>query len=86
MKRPAVPKPSTQWGHNPIDAFLVAKMESAGLTPSSPADPAQLIRRAYYDLTGLPPSPEAVAAFVADPSANAWKQVIDELLDSPHYG
>ncbi len=86
VKRPAVPKPSTQWGHNPIDAFLVAKMESAGLTPSSPADPAQLIRRAYYDLTGLPPSPEAVAAFVADPSANAWKQVIDELLDSPHYG
>ena len=75
-----------QWGEQPIDAFLLAAIENAGLKPVGPADPVALIRRAYYDLTGLPPSPEAVAAFVADHSPAAYERLIDQLLDSPHYG
>jgi mono/diheme cytochrome c family protein len=71
---------------NPIDAFLLAKMKSKGVKPSPRADRRTLIRRAYLDLTGLPPTPEEVAAFVKDSAPGAWERLIDRLLESPHYG
>src|SRR5713101_5892413 len=74
------------WVKYPIDAFILAKLEAKGLTPATPADKVALIRRAYYDLTGLPPSPEEVDRFVKDSSPNAYEQLIDRLLESPHYG
>jgi mono/diheme cytochrome c family protein len=74
------------WGANPIDAFLLARMKAKGLKPSPRADRRTLIRRAYLDLTGLPPGPEEVEAFVKDSSPGAWERLIDRLLASPHYG
>jgi len=78
---PAVP----QAARNPIDAFLLVQLEKAGLKPALPASRQTLIRRVYFDLTGLPPSPEEVAQFVADRSADAWPKLIDRLLESPAY-
>ncbi len=87
VKRPAVPVVADPTGvRTPIDAFIVAKLEAKGLKPAKPADKAVLVRRAYYDLLGLPPTPEEVDAFVADPSPDAWEKLIDRLLASPHYG
>jgi len=71
---------------NPIDAFLLAKLEGKGLTYSADIDRATLIRRAYFDLIGLPPEPAAVQAFLDDSRSNAYELLIDELLKSPHYG
>ena len=71
---------------NPIDRFVLAKLEAKGLKPAPPADRRTLIRRAYFDLIGLPPTPEEADAFVTDKSPNAWEKVIDGLLASPHYG
>ncbi len=85
--RPVVPTvKNRQWVRNEIDAFVLSKLESSGLQPSAPADARTLIRRVYYDLTGLPPSPEEVAAFVRNPSNAAYEKLIDKLLASPHYG
>ncbi|MBI1371649.1 MAG: DUF1549 domain-containing protein [Phycisphaera sp.] len=88
LSRPAVPpvKDTQHWARTPIDRFILAKLESAGIAPSRPADRRVLIRRAYFDLIGLPPTPEQVDAFINDPAPNAWEKVIDELLASPHYG
>ncbi len=87
VQRPALPAVTLEpWSGNPIDRFILAQLESAGLTPAPPADPATLLRRIYYDLTGLPPSPEQVRRFLAAPSAKAYEKVIDELLASEHYG
>lgn len=74
------------WVVNDVDRFILAGFKEAGLRPSSPADPATLIRRVYLDLIGLPPSPEAVEAFVSDPSTRAYEKMVDDLLQSPHYG
>ncbi|MEO8372809.1 MAG: DUF1549 and DUF1553 domain-containing protein, partial [Candidatus Solibacter sp.] len=74
------------WAKNPIDAFLLAGLKKAGLKPAPPADRATLIRRVTFDLTGLPPTPQEVDAFLADKSADAWEKVVDRLLASPHYG
>jgi hypothetical protein len=71
---------------NEIDAFVFARLEAAGLSPAPVADKHTLVRRAYFDLLGLPPSPEQVRAFVEDKSPDAWIQLIDRLLQSPHYG
>jgi mono/diheme cytochrome c family protein len=71
---------------NPIDAFLIAAMKAKGLSPSPQADRRTLIRRAYLDLTGLPPSPEEVESFVKDSAPDAWERLVDRLLASPHYG
>jgi mono/diheme cytochrome c family protein len=71
---------------NPIDRFLLAKLEERRLTFSLPTDRRTLIRRAYFDLVGLPPTFEEVEAFVADPSPDAYEKLIDKLLASPHYG
>ena len=74
------------WAHNPIDKFILAGLEAKGMSPSDYADRRTLIRRASFDLVGLPPSPEEVDAFLKDKSPNAWEKVIDRLLSSPHYG
>jgi mono/diheme cytochrome c family protein len=75
-----------EWNKNPIDGFLIASMKAKGLKPSVRADRQTLIRRAYLDVTGLPPSPEEVAAFEKDKSPNAWEKLVDKLFASPHYG
>jgi uncharacterized protein DUF1553/uncharacterized protein DUF1549/cytochrome c len=85
--RPALPTVhNKEWLKNGIDAFVLARLESEGLTPSPTAERATLIRRATLDLTGLPPSLEEVDAFLADKSPDAYDKVVDRLLASPHYG
>jgi mono/diheme cytochrome c family protein len=87
VRRPPVPVPRHRdWVRNPIDAFVLHRLEAAGLSPAPPASRQVLIRRAYYDLIGLPPSPEEVRAFLADRSSEAWEKVVDRLLASPQYG
>src|SRR5436305_74912 len=67
----------TAWAHNAIDQFILAKLESKGIEPSRPADKITLLRRATFDLIGLPPTPEEISAFVADRSPDAFNKVID---------
>jgi Protein of unknown function (DUF1553)/Protein of unknown function (DUF1549)/Planctomycete cytochrome C len=74
------------WPERDLDRFVLARLEQKGLKPSAPADRRTLIRRVYFDLIGLPPSPDEVEAFVNDTSKNAFATVVDRLLDSPHYG
>jgi len=74
------------WATSPVDLFVLARLEQHGLTPVEPIDRRTLIRRATLDLLGLPPTPEEVAAFVDDPSPNAFATVVDRLLASPRYG
>ena len=74
------------WTNGPIDRFILARLEEAGLMPSEPADKRTLLRRATFDLTGLPPSPEEIEAFLADDSPSAFANVVDRLLASPRYG
>jgi hypothetical protein len=74
------------WSTNAVDRFIRAKQRAAGLQPAPPADKPALIRRVTFDLTGLPPAPEEVEAFVHDPSPDAYAKLIDRLLASPHYG
>ena len=83
---PPIPKLANSWANSPIDAFVLARLEKEGMQPSPRADRATLIRRAYFDLLGLPPSPADVDAFIADRSANAWAKLVDRLLANPHYG
>jgi hypothetical protein len=86
-QRPLVPTPRTAgWVHTPIDNFILAKIEQAGLQPSPEADRATLIRRVTLDLTGLLPTPEEVTAFVNDTSPNAYEHVVDGLLARPTFG
>jgi hypothetical protein len=87
LERPEIPPVNDRtFVRNPIDAFLLAKLEPKGLVPAPAADRVTLVRRAYYDLTGLPPTPEEVDAFVADPAEDAYDRLVDRLLDSPQYG
>jgi hypothetical protein len=74
------------WCKTPVDRFLLAKLEAAGIAPNPKAGKQALIRRAYFDLVGLPPPPEAVEAFLCDESPDAFGKVVDELLASPHHG
>ena len=71
---------------NPVDTFVLAKLEAAGMKPSPEAERRTLIRRASFDLTGLPPTPEEVKAFVGDPAPDAYEKLVDRLLASPRYG
>jgi mono/diheme cytochrome c family protein len=85
--RPALPEvKNTAWVANPIDRFILVRLEKEGLTPSPEADRVTLLRRVSLDLTGLPPTPQEVDAFVADKSPKAYEKVVDRLLASPHYG
>ncbi len=87
VQRPAVPAVKDRaWVRTPVDAFVLAKLEAKGLAPSPPADRIALVRRVTYDLTGLPPSPEAIDAFLKDDSPDAYERLVDRLLASPHYG
>jgi hypothetical protein len=80
------PADPTGWAEQPLDRFVRAKLHEKGLRPVGPTDRRALIRRATFDLIGLPPAPEDVAAFVADQSPDAFRTVVDRLLASPHYG
>lgn len=87
VKEPAPPAvKDAAWPANDVDKFVLAKLEEKGLTPSAPAEKRTLIRRAFLDMIGLPPTPEQVIAFVKDESPNAFEKVVDFLLASPHYG
>ncbi|MDB5298643.1 MAG: Protein of unknown function (DUF1553)/Protein of unknown function (DUF1549)/Planctomycete, partial [Phycisphaerales bacterium] len=77
---------AAQWCRSPIDHFILAKLEEKGLKPAPPAEKRVLIRRAYFDLIGLPPAPEEVEAFVKDESPEGFAKVVDKLLANPHYG
>ena len=85
ISRPAIPSaaPKTQ---NPIDAFIQAKLAQNNLTPSPEADRRTLIRRLYFDLIGLPPTPPQIEQFVSSPDPLAYEKLVDQLLDSPRYG
>ncbi|QDT65171.1 DUF1553 domain-containing protein [Calycomorphotria hydatis] len=83
---PHVENVPQEWQKNPVDQFVFSKLSEEGLTPNGPADRTALIRRATYDLTGLPPTPEEVAAFLNDGDPQAYERLIDRLLESPHYG
>jgi hypothetical protein len=74
------------WVRNSIDAFILKRLEDAKLAPAPEATRRQLVRRLYFDLIGLPPTPEQVAAFVANDSAEAYGQLVDDLLKDPRYG
>ncbi len=86
-ERPALPAvKNSAWVKNPIDAFVLAGLEKQGLTPSPEADKTTLLRRVSLDLTGLPPTPQEVDAFLLNKSVNAYEKVVDRLLASKHYG
>ena len=85
--KPPVPAVKNKaWAKNPIDAFILAKLEEKKIPPAPRADKITLLRRATFDLTGLPPRPEEVEAFLADKSPRAFEKVVDRLLASPQYG
>ena len=87
LVRPEVPQVADAvWAASPIDAFILKGLEAKGLAPNPPANKVALARRVSYDLTGLPPSPEEVASFVADGSPDAYDKMVDRLLASPRYG
>ena len=82
----APPVPVVKDAANPIDAFVLQRLASQNLHPAAPADRRTLIRRVYFDLIGVPPSPDEVKAFVADPAPDAYARLVDKLLDDPRYG
>jgi mono/diheme cytochrome c family protein len=87
LTQPPVPDvASRDWVRNPIDAFILSRLEQSGLRPAPPADRAALARRAYYDLTGLPPTPAEIDDFLADQSPDAYERLVERLLASPQYG
>jgi hypothetical protein len=86
-RRPAVPNVENKsWLVNPLDAFVLARLEAERLSPSPRADKARLLRRVTFDLTGLPPTLAEQEAFLSDPSADAYRKVVERLLASPRYG
>lgn len=87
IRRLPAPKVGNQnWVRNPIDAFVLARLENEKITPAEEADRVTLLRRLFLDLLGLPPTPEEVDQFLADSSPNAYEKLVDRLLSSPHYG
>ncbi len=86
-KRPELPVvKNSAWVRNPVDRFILAELEKRGLQPAPEADRRTLARRLSFDLTGLPPEPADVEAFVSDPSMNAYEKYVEKLLKSPHWG
>ncbi|HEX5054162.1 MAG TPA: DUF1553 domain-containing protein [Planctomycetota bacterium] len=87
LQRPPVPAVQhTAWPRQPLDCFVLARLEAHGLSPAPEADRHTLLRRVTYDLTGLPPTEAEIAAFVDDPSPDAYEKVVERLLASPQYG
>ena len=87
LTNPSIPAVHDEsWPTTPVDRFILSRLERAGLRPLPPADRATLLRRLSFDLVGLPPTPEELAAFLADESAEAYERVVDRLLASPDYG
>src|SRR5438552_678443 len=87
VKKPAVPKVTdTSWVRNPIDAFVLSRLEKLGLKQAPPTDHRTLLRRTYLDLIGLPPTPEEQNRFLQDESPDAFERVVDDLLCRPQYG
>ncbi|MCA9132486.1 MAG: PSD1 domain-containing protein [Planctomycetales bacterium] len=87
IRRPPLPAvQATDWLRNPIDQFVLARLESEGLSPAPVASASTLVKRLYYDLIGLPPTPAQVEAFVGDASPDAYERLLDRLLASPHFG
>jgi hypothetical protein len=87
VTKPTLPTlQNKQWPTSPLDHFIAARLEAKGITPNPPASKKDLIRRAYFDLIGLPPTYDQVKAFEEDNSPNAFAKVVDHLLRSPHYG
>ncbi|HBL45660.1 MAG TPA: hypothetical protein DDZ90_19950 [Planctomycetaceae bacterium] len=87
LQNPVIPSlPDDGWGQNTIDAFILSKLQEQGLQPQPVADRRTLIRRLSYSVTGLPPEPEEVDAFLENESPDAYSQLVDRLLASPHYG
>jgi hypothetical protein len=87
VRDPAIPSVKDKaWARTPIDSFILAKLEEKGLRPVPDADKRALIRRATFDLTGLPPTPDDIEAFLKDSSPRAFEKVVDRLLGSPQYG
>jgi mono/diheme cytochrome c family protein len=87
VRRPAVPPvKNSSWPGKPLDHFILARLEAGGLAPNPAATRRTLIRRAFFDLIGLPPAPEEVEAFVNNRSADAWERLIDRLLARPQFG
>jgi hypothetical protein len=87
LREPRIPDVrDAAWPASPIDRFILARLEARGLKPAPDADPATLLRRLSFDLTGLPPTPEETEAFLADPSPEATARVVERLLSSPAYG
>src|SRR5439155_6991217 len=85
--RPRVPAVGqVHWVRTPVDAFVLAGLEKAGLAPAPPADRATLLRRVTLDLTGLPPLPAELDGFLNDTRPGAYQRVVERLLASPHYG
>ncbi len=85
--KPSVPQPRTAaWARNDVDRFILARLEREGVAPSPEADRVTLIRRVYFDLIGLPPTPADVDAFLADKSADAYEKLVERLLQSPRFG
>ena len=87
LKAPAIPKVTdAAWPANDIDRFILARLESAGLQPGADAEKIILIRRLYFDLVGLPPTPEEITRFVDDKSPGAYENLVDRLIKSPRFG
>lgn len=89
-ERPERPQPpvvsNSDWARNPVDRFILSKLDAAGLEPSAEAEPAILMRRLYLDLIGIPPSPEQIDDFLRKPPEEGYLATVDELLESPRYG
>jgi hypothetical protein len=87
LRRVAPPEVRTLgWARTPVDRFVLARLEAAGVEPNLPAGKRQLIRRLYFDVIGLPPTPEEVDRFIRDGAPDAYEKLVDRLLASPHYG
>src|SRR5262249_37582618 len=87
IRQPPLPEVKyAQWLRAPIDRFILAELEKQNLQPAAAADKRTLIRRATFDLIGLPPTPEEIDAYLSDQSTEAFAKVVDRLLASPHYG
>ncbi len=86
VRKPLPATGNSSWAKQPIDHFILARMETAGLAPADEASRRTLIRRVTFGLTGLPPTPVEIDAFLADPDANAYEQFVDRLLASPQFG